>query len=98
YQVQVFLRDTAQGISWLRTDFRYPGGYPTRRWLVGRYVTDPYHIVVPRSIVPGEYQIAVEVYACNPSCAPDNRLTFFSPTGDNLGQTLVLPVSIIVHQ
>ncbi len=96
YQVQVFLRDSRQGISWQRSESGHPGGYPTRRWTTDHYVSDYHSIRLSRSIVPGEYQIAVEVYECKPDCVPNNRLTFFDETGNIIGSVLLLPTPITI--
>jgi hypothetical protein len=96
YSVQVFLRDTTQGIRWVQSEPRFPGGYPTRRWPTHRYVRDEYSISLPSDLRPGEYQIGVEVYQCSIECLPENRLNFFDPNGQLIGQTLLLPVIITV--
>jgi Dolichyl-phosphate-mannose-protein mannosyltransferase len=96
YQTQVYLLDANQEIRWHRTDFRAPGGYPTRRWLTYRYISDNYQIALSDSIIPGDYQIAVEVYACDVTCDPGQRLTFFDVQGHNRGQVLLLPAKITI--
>jgi hypothetical protein len=96
YQMQLYLLDPNQEIRWHRTDFRTPGGYPTRRWLTYRYVSDPYQIALSDSIIPGDYQLAIEVYACDITCEPNQRLTFFDAQGRNMGQVLFLPTSITI--
>lgn len=96
YQTQVYLLDANQEIRWHRTDFRTPGGYPTRRWLTYRYVTDKYQITLSDSIIPGDYQIAVEVYTCDMTCDPAQRLIFFNAQGLNMGQVLLIPTSITI--
>lgn len=96
YQTQVYLLDAAQEIRWHRTDYRTPGGYPTRRWLTYRYVSDRYQIALSDSIIPGDYLVAIEVYACDPECSTNQRLTFFDGQGRNLGQVLLLPTTITI--
>jgi len=98
YQVQVYLLNLADGTRWNKTDYRTPGEYPTRRWLTNRYLSDEYHFLLSPTMIPGEYQIAVEVFVCNPLCTPNNRLTFFDDTGSALGQVLVLPPTIVVQR
>ena len=96
YQTQVYLLDANREIRWHRTDFRTPGGYPTRRWLTYRYMSDKYQIALSDSIIPGDYQIAVEVYACDTTCDPAQRLIFFNAQGGNTGQVLLLPTTITI--
>jgi hypothetical protein len=98
YSAQVFLQDTGQGLARGRTEPRYPGGYPTRRWGTNGYIRDEYTIEVGTSVLPGDYVIGVEVYDCNPSCDPDNRLQFFSADGALIGPRLTLPPIIRVAE
>ncbi len=98
YQTQVYLLDANQEIRWHRTDFRTPGGYPTRRWLTYRYISDPYQIALSDSIIPGDYQIAIEVYSCDITCDPSQRLTFFNAQGITMGQVLLLPAPITITE
>ncbi len=95
YQVQIQVRDVEEGARWLETDLAHPGGYPTRRWLSNRFVRD-YHSLYLPNVVPGNYQIAVEVYSCEQTCAPEDRLTFFDESGQTIGQTLLLPAVLQV--
>lgn len=96
YQTQVTLTRLDQGIGLHRSALRHPGGYPTRRWNTQQYVSDPYTITLSRDIVPGEYQITIEVFACNPDCTADRRLNFFSKSGSSIGQSLFLPTTIMI--
>lgn len=89
------MRDVEEGARWLETDLAHPGGYPTRRWLSNRFVRD-YHSLYLPNVVPGNYQIAVEVYSCEQTCAPEDRLTFFDESGQTIGQTLLLPAVLQV--
>lgn len=96
YRVQVYLLEPGSGVRWHRTDYRTPGSYPTRRWRTYAYVTDPYQIALSETMIPGDYQVAVEVFSCNPVCDSDQRQTFFNAGGSGVGQTLVLPTVITV--
>jgi hypothetical protein len=96
YRVQVFVEDTG-GARWIQTEPRYPGGYPTRRWATNRYVRDPYRISLPSHMLAGTYRIGVEVFDCDPDCAPENRLEFFGPDGEYIGPVLTLPTSISIR-
>lgn len=96
YQVQVSLRDSSGSLAWNRTALRNPGDYPTQRWPRSQYVVDPYRIQLAQSIVPGEYQIAVEVFACDPECSQDKRIAFFNRDGSLAGPVLYLPGRITI--
>lgn len=96
YRVQVYLLDPTAGIRWHRTDYTTPGHYPTRRWRTYAYVTDTYQIALSETIVPGDYQIAVEVFTCNPTCDPDQRLTFYNASGVSVGPMIILPAIVTI--
>jgi hypothetical protein len=96
YQVQIYLLDPISGVRWHRTEYTTPGGYPTRRWRTYTYVTDTYQIPLSETMIPADYQVAVEVFPCSESCDPDERLTFYNPSGISVGQTLILPAIVTV--
>jgi hypothetical protein len=96
YQVQVYLLDPDDGLRWHRTDYTTPASYPTRRWRTYAYVTDSYTLDLSETIVAGDYQLAVEVFVCDPTCDPDQRLTFYNAAGISVGQTLILPTTVTV--
>jgi hypothetical protein len=78
------------------TDFYHPGGYPTRRWLPNRYVRDRVSFPLSLRLIPGDYQIALEIYRCSPECSQAAAANFFDDTGNVLGATLVLPTVITI--
>lgn len=97
YQVTVYLVNNRDNSRWSATPLRQPGYYPTQRWNTRQYVSDRYGLALPADITPGNYQITLEVYPCKPTCVPENRLTFFSSTGQNLGTSLILPTLVAIH-
>jgi hypothetical protein len=96
YQVQVYLANNRDGSQWSSSHLHHPGNYPTRRWKTGLYVTDSYDLPLPLNITPGNYQINVEVYTCNPDCTSDGQATFFNNNGEILGTKLTLPTLLAV--
>ena len=96
YQTRVSMVNNRDGSIGDQTPLHYPGNYPTRRWKTGFYVTDGYHLHLPLEIVPGNYQINVQVYSCNPDCASSKEVTFFNINGQVLGTNLTLPTLITV--
>jgi hypothetical protein len=72
------------------------GDYPTRRWTVDHYVTDPRPLEIPFGLTPGQYQIALEVYPCEPFCQLQYPVNFFDADGTLLGATLLLPTPITI--
>jgi len=49
-------------VAWAQEDHLNPGGLPTRRWPLDRYVWDEYEIAVPYDLPPGEYDVNVGLY------------------------------------
>jgi hypothetical protein len=49
-------------VAWAQEDHLNPGGLPTTRWPVDRYVWDEYNITIPSQTPPGEYKINVGLY------------------------------------
>jgi hypothetical protein len=93
YRVQVSLVPIGSDVATLTTPLAHPGGYPARRWLTGRYVTDSYALPLPADLATGDYQLRVEVFDCDQVCTAANRLTFFDPQGAAL-QSWLLPATI----
>lgn len=71
---------------WTQEDHLNPGGLPTSRWPLDKYVWDAYTIDLPAEIPPGEYRIHVGLY----SKAEGHRLTRLSEEGEPLGDGLVI--------
>jgi serine/threonine-protein kinase len=63
------------------------GRPPTNTWTVGSELTDPYNVILPRSIEPGMYEIQVGLYI------GDDRLPVLDP-----GRARVHENAVIVHQ
>lgn len=97
FQVQLHIRDRSQNIRWQQTALTHPGGYPTRRWLSGFFVTDLHRLEIAPSLIPGEYELVIEVYGCTTFCPPDRRVTFFGANRESLGQTLALPTTLVIE-
>jgi hypothetical protein len=96
YQVQLYLTNAQTGSRSKETSLRHPGNYPTRRWKTGLYVADVYELILSSEIEPGNYQINVEVFTCNPDCTTGEQITFFNTNGQSLNTTLRLPALIVV--
>lgn len=97
YRVIVHIQDPQQNVRWQETIPTHPGAYPTRRWTTNGYISDSYSLILSPNVIPGTYQIAIEVYACQPDCTPERRLTFFDTGGRTIGQTLLLSPLITVR-
>jgi hypothetical protein len=49
-------------VAWAQEDHLNPGGLPTTRWPLDKYVWDEYNIHIPPQTPPGEYQVNVGLY------------------------------------
>lgn len=100
YQVQIYLQNTSsnQRIRWQESDFQIPSGYPTNRWTTDSFIRDHYELYIPSSIPLGNYNIAVEIFACQSNCARNRRVTFFDNQGQVIGHTFLLPNQITITQ
>jgi len=96
YQVRVQLVNNQNRGVWSPTPLRHPGNYPTRRWKTGLYVTDDYDLPLAPNTEPGNYQIQIEVFDCNPDCSSGSQATFFNVNGQVLGTDLTLPTLVSV--
>jgi hypothetical protein len=96
YKVGVQLVNNQDGSIGSATTLHYPGNYPTQRWKSGLYVSDDYQIALPQQMKPGNYQINIGVFRCDPDCIADNQVTFFNMNGQILGTDLTLPTLITV--
>jgi hypothetical protein len=85
-----------EGQIGFETVLRHPGGYPTRRWNTDRYTPDLYRLTLPSDAKPGRYTLLIEVFDCDPDCSPDRRLIFFGSSGQLLGPSLPLPITIVI--
>jgi hypothetical protein len=92
YLVTVFLQDVNRRTRWEQSEARHPGGYPTRLWSLNGYVSDPYRLTLPDDLLPGSYQVGVEVFRCvQTNCTSTERITFFDRSQQPGRQTLLLP-------
>lgn len=97
YQTQISLRAVSGSDVYVLGIARYPGNYPPRRWSRNRYVTDTYHYVLPQDLPAGRYTLSVEVYRCDLTCLPENRLAFYANNGALIGPVLSLPRIITIE-
>ena len=95
FQVSVTVVDAATGQPVAASYKRHPGGYPTSRWPLSRYVRDVHRFQLPPDLAPGTYLIQVALWECAadlPDCRADQQLAFFDEMGNPMGGSLVLPV------
>lgn len=90
FVAHVFLLNLSDGSRWAFTLPEAPGRIPTRLWPLGQYILDQRTLVLPDDLRQGDYAIGLEVFVCQPTCDPVQRLEFFQQ-GDSLGRTLVIP-------
>jgi hypothetical protein len=95
YRVQMALRDLQSGRIVFTLPVRHPGHLPMSRWLVRRYVRDPWHITLPTGIAPGNYELVVSTFACLATCETRQSLTFFDESGAAMGT--IIPIGQTIH-
>jgi hypothetical protein len=99
YKVQLHLIHESAIGRWQPGPLQSPGGFPTTRWQSFRHITDQQNITLSPSIIPGTYQIALEVFECvnDDACETGKRLTFFDSQGRQLGPVMTLPQTITIR-
>lgn len=80
-------------ISWGQSDAINPGGLPTTRWPVDRYVWDVHEVQLRAGTPPGEYRLEVGLY----TLTDGRRLPVVDAEGANTATTVVLekPVEVL---
>jgi hypothetical protein len=99
YRVSLSLVSASSGSSLLTTPPSAPGGYPTPRWAVNRYLVDTRHLLLPADLQPGRYTITVQAFPCAPrelTCDENRALTFFGADSLALGRRITLPQILTV--
>lgn len=98
YKSRVLLRDKTNQLIWYTGDVQYPGTIHSKRWIRNTFIEDTHHIVIPDTLIVGEYEILFEVYPCdNAGCNFNNPVTFFDISGNMIGKQLPIPLAITVQ-
>jgi hypothetical protein len=92
YQVFVHLQD-ASGNVVAQSDKLNPGDFPTKRWPTDKYVRDEHVLELPTGLAPGEYQLSAGLWSAEGGW----RLPVLADDGRQVGDHVVLPVSIIIE-
>lgn len=75
-------------------DKLHPGGRAVSEWWTPEgYIYDPYSLSLPADLAPGDYEIFVGLYTCEPipdECGNGYRPTAVSPLGDVVGDRVPL--------
>jgi hypothetical protein len=79
-------------VSWGQSDVLNPGGLPTTRWTVDRYVWDVHRVRVRPGTPPGVYALEVGLY----TLIDGRRLPVLDAAGEAAGETVVLTVPVEV--
>lgn len=91
YQSFVHLTHPA-AVSWGQSDALNPGGLPTTRWPLDRYVQDPHRVQIRPGTPPGEYRLQVGLYTLEDG----HRVPVLGPDGQPAGETVTLDVPVEV--
>ncbi len=94
YQVGIQIVSAAEGDIVASIAPHHPGELPTQRWTTQGYVSDSYSIMIPEDVLPGDYEIQVEIFACTQNCTPGSRLEVFSADGGSPDNKITLPITI----
>ena len=89
-----FVHISTGGPPLAQADKINPAGRPTKNWNSSGYIYDPYVIVLPADMPPGEYQIYIGLYTCDTrppgQCGNGERLPVADDEGRSLGDTVPL--------
>lgn len=97
HKSRVRLRSIDNGVIWYEGELQPMGRTPTRRWIRNLFVSDQHKIVIPYDIFAGEYEAVIDVFPCQLECDLSSPLTFFNLSGEQIGQQLVIPISITIQ-
>jgi hypothetical protein len=78
-------------VVWGQEDHLNPGGLPTTRWPLDRYVWDEYEICVSPDVPPGEYMLNAGIY----SLTGNYRLPRYDGAGQVVGDSIVIATVIV---
>jgi hypothetical protein len=94
YGYAVFVHVSTGGPPLAQADAQNPAGRPTLKWTPDGYIRDPYVIILPDSLPPGEYQLTAGLYTCDTrppgACGNGDRLPVTDESGTQLGDVVPL--------
>ncbi|MAS34690.1 MAG: hypothetical protein CL610_11830 [Anaerolineaceae bacterium] len=94
YGYATFVHVAAGGPPLAQADAQNPAGRPTIKWTPVGYIRDPYLIMLPQTMPPGEYQLTVGMYTCDTrppgECGNGDRLLVTDENGAPLGDSVPL--------
>ncbi len=90
-----FVHVSTGGPPVAQADQLHPGGRAIREWWTPEgYIYDPYRVMLPPNMAPGEYSLFVGLYTCElmppGECGNGYRPTVTDADGEVLGDTLLL--------
>jgi hypothetical protein len=98
YKSRALLRDKANQLIWYTGDLQYPGTIHSKRWIRNTFIKDAHNIIIPDTLIPGEYEILFEVYPCdNIGCTFNDPVTFFDINGNIIGNQLPISLTIVIQ-
>jgi hypothetical protein len=100
-QSEARLLDPATRQVVARDAHRHPGNVPTLRWLLGKTVRDPFLIVLPSNILPGDYLLQVTMGVCQTRdplpCEAIQEMDAYDAAGGVERGAVTIPVVIRVR-
>lgn len=91
----IFLTHVESGQTFAQA-YQHPGGLPTSRWLVRRYVGDTHHIRLPHDAPSGDYTLSVRVRPCLDDVCTAPEPTFFTLARGVVGTAYDIPIVLNV--
>jgi hypothetical protein len=94
-QVRLVLISVETGRTVLFTPYHHPAGIPMRQWPSDRFITDTIRVNLPGGLLPGSYQFAVEIAACDAApCLQPQVLRFRTQREDAGLSRALLPTTV----
>jgi hypothetical protein len=98
YKSRALLKDMTNHLVWYTGELQFPSTIHSKRWVRNTYIEDNHRILIPNSLIVGEYQILFELYPCdNTQCHFNNPVTFFDINGNIIGKQLAIPLTITIR-
>jgi hypothetical protein len=86
YTVGIYLLDPGGAVALQQDRWPVDGFAPTSRWEPGAPIRDNYGFIIPQTLLPGEYKVAIAVY----DLASMKRLVVFGADNTEQGDLLML--------
>ncbi len=97
YHSRIWLRSAENGVIWYTSDLQPIGRVGAQRWLRNFFMSNQHTIFIPDDIFAGNYEAVIEAFPCSLDCDLNSPVTFFDRSGEQIGQQLIIPLSITIR-